>query len=169
MLHNYAARANKIATEHGFSTPTWENLPVKLMFVITEIDELQVAMSCSNVQPETLAELADIAIRTLAVLGALWPDGWADSRITGRGQPTVDSLYERPEVLLWPMVHQARKAIGYWRNDNQRDVMICLELLLLELWRLADRMRINLYAAIESKMSINEGRPYLHGKKRAEG
>ena len=47
--------------------------------------------------------------------------------------------------------------------------MICCELALLETFRLADRMGIDLMAVIESKSTANAARPRLHGKGRSVG
>ena len=164
-LHTLATWANEIATAHGFDVPTWENLPIKLMFVVTEIDELHEEIM--NIHNGSVSEeLADVAIRTLAVLGALWPEQWSQERTTERSIRT--HFHDRPEVLLWPMLHQLRVAIGHWRQDEKRDTMICLELVILEIWRVSDRLGIDLFLAIDDKMRINAGREQLHGKKRSE-
>lgn len=167
-LHETAALCMKIADDHGFDVCTWENLPTKLMFVVSEIDETFEAMACFDGDVTVGEEMADIAIRTMVILETLWT-GWSIGRITMRQGPRTRNTFEVAEVLLWPMLTYTRKALHHWRNEERSDTQQCLELLLLELWRLSDRLRIDLDGCIQLKMDKNEQRPMRNGKKRSEG
>lgn len=168
MLHDIAKRCAATAAAKGFDACTWENLPTKLMFVVTEIDEACEAMEEDAQESKVGEELADIAIRTLVVLETLWPDDWSEGRIVGRYRQTR-RRHESPWVMLWPLLRYARIAIHHWRMDEHEYTRQSLELLLLELWRLADRIRIDLDGCIQLKADANELRPARNGKKRSEG
>jgi hypothetical protein len=165
-LHETASLCARIAEAHGFDACTWENFPTKIVFVVSEIDETREAMAVFG--GDTIREeMTDIAIRTMVVLETLWP-GWSTGRITQRAIRT-QSVFTDAESLLWPMISYAVKALHHWRNEERTDAGQCLELLLLELWRLADRLRIDLDSSIQIKMDKNELRPMRNGKKRSEG
>lgn len=168
-LHETAQRCSQIAKEHGFDECTWENFPNKLMFVVSEIKEAVEAMESmeGHTNYEVGEELADVAIRTLQLVESLWP-GWSAERVTKR---TVQSktAFLMPQVMVWPMLRYAVEALESWRNEQRADAQQCLELLLLELWRVADRLNIDLYGFVQLKMDKNEKRPMLHGKKRSDG
>lgn len=169
-MHDVAKRCAEIAESKGFDRCTWENLLTKLMLVITEIDETCEAMQ----QTDTRAfsddygeEMADIAIRMMVMIETLWPD-WCVARIQNR-RLVRPNPFQIPEVMLWPMIRWARKATEYWRKEQRTDTQQCLELFLLELWRLSDRLNIDLDVHIQVKMTKNSERPILNGKKRTEG
>lgn len=168
-LHETARSCAKIAREHGFDECTWENFPVKLMLVVSEIKEAVEAMEGmqGHTNFEVGEELADVAIRTLQIVEILWP-GWSAERITKRTvqQRTAFSI---PQLMVWPMMKYAVEALESWRNEQRGDAQQCLELLLLELWRVSDRMHIDLEGFVQLKMDKNEKRPHLNGKKRTDG
>ena len=175
-LHAVAEECRGIALQKGFDDCTWENLPTKLVFVVSEMDEAceagyeapMVLQGALQLEANRFGEeLADVAIRTLVLLETLWPD-WSEGRITAR-RPTALSKYDKLEVMLWPLLRYGVKALHCWRMELRKDTQQCLELLLLELWRLADRLDVDLYAEIMSKMVKNRSRPLLNGKKRSEG
>lgn len=166
-MHDIAQKCREIAESKGFDVCTWENLATKLMFVVSEIDETCEAMWESPHSDKFGEELADIAIRTMTVLETLWPD-WSTGRIEQR-HSQLGHPFQRPEVLLWPMLRYARKGLEHWRNDERRDTQQCFELLLLELWRVADTLSINLDNYIQRKIMKNAGRPMRNGKVRSEG
>jgi hypothetical protein len=58
-----------------------------------------------------------------------------------------------------------RAAIEHLRKDERRDAILCLEFLLLEVFRVADTLHLPLLAYIELKNVANESRPHLNGKK----
>jgi hypothetical protein len=166
-LHETASLCAKIADDHGFDVCTWENFPTKIMFVVSEIHETRDEMYRPYREHKVDEEMADIAIRTMVILETLWP-GWSTGRITQRRLDTK-SVFEKAESLLWPMISYAVKALHHWRNEERTDAGQCLELLLLELWRIADRLKIDLDGSIQLKMDVNEQRPMRNGKKRSEG
>jgi hypothetical protein len=171
-LHALALECSAIAEANGFDVPTWENLPTKVMFIITEIVEAADARD----SPEALAEeFADIAIRTLSILERVWGAEWSSSRIETR-RPTTLSRFDTIEVLLWPATTHYAKCIEDWRHGEKTNAKgektnakIHLEMALLSLWRLSDVLEINLEAAIVAKSEKNKTRGHLHGKARSEG
>ena len=76
-IDHFAQKAALVATEHGFETATLENMPTKLMLIVSEAAE---ALEClrDGTALETSAkvpgvsnieeELADIVIRTLMTM-----------------------------------------------------------------------------------------------------
>jgi NTP pyrophosphatase (non-canonical NTP hydrolase) len=163
-LHEMAALTADIAEGNGFAAPTWDTLPMKLMLAITELREAR----DSEDRAALAEELADFALRTLAVLNRIWGDDWASSRIEGR-QRTTGSFFYPIEVLLFPMISHLCFAVEDWRKERRVDAKIRIELALLELWRLADRLGIDLETELMKKCEKNRGRGHLHGKVRAEG
>lgn len=163
-LHAIARECSEIAERAGFQRVTWENAPIKILMVYTELDELEEA----ETHEERAEELADVAIRLLGILRDIRGDEWA-SRVNPR---TVRKGTRRPaliETQVQPIRHKLRRAVEAWRRDNQKDAMQWCELALLEAFRTAWRMEIDLHAAILAKMGINRGRPRLHGKVRDAG
>lgn len=168
-LHETAKSCIRIADAHGFDTCTWENLPTKLMFVVSEIEEACEAMESmdGHTNYEVGEELADIGIRTMVMIETLWPD-WSTGRIEQRKLQNK-TAFMSPQRMLWPMLRYAVGALSSWRIEERKDAQQSLELLLLELWRVGDRMRIDLDGFVQLKMDKNEKRPMLNGKKRSEG
>lgn len=163
-LHARARECSEIAERAGFQRVTWENAPIKILMVYTELDELEEA----ETHEERAEELADVAIRLLGILHDLRVDAWA-SRINPR---TVRRGTQRPaliETQAQPIRQRLRRAVEAWRRDEPRDALQHVELALLEAFRTAWRMEINLHAAILAKMEINRGRERLHGKVRDVG
>jgi hypothetical protein len=113
-------------------------------------------------------ELADAAIRLLVMLHDLTGGEWSDGRIRCR-RPTLATRHERIEVLVWPIIARVCDAAERWRRDERSDVLIDLELAVLEVYRLADCVGVDLTAAIVAKSEKNKGRGALHGKSRADG
>lgn len=168
-----AERVAQIAAERGFDVADWdENFVQKLAFVVTELDEAVQWVEGTGKDPIGV-ELADTAIRLMACLHQIWGKDWSPSRITHRREPRIVGLYEPIEVACWRVVRQLCKAIEAWRKNapgqGKKDAMICVELALLETFRMADRLGINLIAEIENKTSVNKGRPKQHGLGRSVG
>ena len=169
-LHTTAEHVDGIAKDNGFDPPTWENLPVKLMLVVTEMDEARDAVHGVGNDPLD-EELADIAIRLLSILHSIWGNEWMD-RVEGRKSRTArghTTPYQTMETLMWPIMGHVCKAVEAWRHDNRRDTQQRVELALLETFRLADVLYIQLFEEIVNKSGKNEKRPHLHGKVQTEG
>ncbi len=165
-LQETAKDVDDIAKANGFDPPTWENIPIKLMLVVTELDEARDAVH--GVGNDPLAEeLADVAIRLLSILHSVWEDKWQD-RVTGRS-PRACNGFQTVETLLWPILDHVCKAVEAWRHDKKRDTMQRVELALLETFRLADLLYIRLHEEILLKTDKNAERPHLHGKVQTEG
>lgn len=183
-LHDIAADAHRIAKERGFETPSWGNFYTKMAMVGTEILEAIEAMDSPERSPTTIGyELADICLRTLDILHCLTApgatpgvEGWSEGRVVGRRVPGVPGgrvaaympapgPFVTPETLFKPVWKHWRGAIEHTRRDERRDAILCLELLLLEVFRVADALRLPLLAHLELKNKANEQRPHLNGKK----
>lgn len=166
-LHELAAASAENAAAKGFDRPTWENFVAKVAFAIGEVNEARDSVDSGEDQTALGYELADVAIRVLAILHEVWRDTWVD-RVCNRRRPEPRA-YAAIEVLLWPVVSCLCDAIERWRRDDRIDACMYLELALLNLWRVADRVGIDLDVAIAEKMAINREREPLHGKVRALG
>ncbi len=172
-LFEVAERVSRIASEKGFDKADWdENFVQKLAFVITELDEAVQGAKGIGKDPVEL-ELADVAIRLLACLYGVSGTSWSPGRIEGRRSPERIGVWQPIEVAVWPILRKVSEAIECWRKNDpeigRKDAMICCELALLETFRLADRMGIDLLSIIELKTIANAARPHLHGKGRSVG
>jgi hypothetical protein len=166
-LKKVAKEAGEIAAANGFDRPTWDNVVAKLAFAMTELDEAHDGAYGIGDGAPLSEELADTAIRLLAILYGIWGDDWGD-RVTNR-TPKPINTWVPVEVLLWPALSRICKAIEARRHDQNSRVCQWIELAILELWRLADAMKIDLSAEVLLKCEKNRGRPYLHGKAYAAG
>lgn len=176
MVHDYhqlARTCEEIAVANGFAPATWEEtFPHRVGFAITELDEAQDA-AYGRGDDTFGVELADVAIRILATLNGVWGDDWCE-RINGRysgydretGLPP-GTRFKSVEQHLWPLLKWLTRALDCWAKDNQRDAQQCLELCLLDLFRLADRLSIRLIGLIDEKCEVNRKRAERHGKVRA--
>lgn len=164
-LHETAERAARIIAQNGFQPATWELLPTKIVMAMTEIDEAAYAQS----DDELAEELADVAIRILVMLQDVWGSDWSD-RISGRAvkpRSVAKDMRSFPEAIF-PTFSRLCSAVQHWRHERQKDTEQCLELALLDLWRLADQLLIDLDTAVDMKLNKNANRMHLHGARRAE-
>lgn len=162
--HALAARAADGATAKGFDLPTWDNVPAKLAFVVTEIVEATEAET-----PEALIEeLADIAIRLLGMIHVLTDGDWCERMSTVR-QPSGVVVFQPLQLHLWPILVRIRDALERWRKGDKRDCLICIELAILETERCAARLQIGLLSPIVRKLEKNEAREWRHGKAESVG
>jgi hypothetical protein len=171
-LESQAKAINEIANSKGWERPHWDaNFVQKIAFVITEINEGVEGVHGTDKDPIEV-ELADTAIRILDILEGIWPGKWSQGRVTGRRRNT-SRLFAPIEVAVWPIVKSLCKAIESWRvnapDSGKQDAMILCELALLETFRVADRLGIDLPCEIEKKCSLNALRPPQHGKGRSVG
>lgn len=164
-LHTLARRIREVNDANDFDKPTWETLPTKLMFVITEFDEAVAAVMGTGPDP-LQEELADAAIRLIDVLESVWPDDWANRVVK---KPASRPCLERIEVLVWTPIQFICLATEVWRYERKGDVRTALEIALRETFTLADRLSINLIQEIQDKVKRNAARGRLHGKTRPEG
>jgi hypothetical protein len=180
-LREVAERVHAISREKGFDVPHWdENFPIKVVLFITELDEAVQFVEGIGKDPVEV-ELGDTAIRILSTLHAIWGDAWSPGRIETRALPKHVvgrnyALYVPIEVAVWPIIRYLCGAIEQWRKSkpgedgtHKREAMICIELALLETFRLADLHGANLREIIEAKAVKNAARPPLHGKGRSVG
>lgn len=174
-----AIEAERVANERGWDACDWDNMPGKTAMVFTEFVEAEQAARAVPSYGDIdrfATELADIAIRVIVMLRQLDDSTWKlaefgpGSRIDKRERHArVISRFERVEILLWPALSYLSAALEYWRKDQRSDVCSCLELSVLEIFRLADAVGVDLAEVIEAKTEENAMRPTRHGKKRTLG
>ncbi len=153
---------DEVNEANGFTPPTWDSLPVKVVFVVTELDEAMQAIDGSGDDPIEV-ELADTAIRLLSILNSVFGSEWKD-RTTTILKISPHNVYEPGPVLLWHIVRPLCQTIEYWAKDNRRDALTSLELALKETWSLAVRLGFNPGADIIAKVRKNTTRSKWHGK-----
>ena len=149
---------------NGFDPPTWENLPIKVMLVITEISEAIESAHSMGDDPMS-EELADIWIRISGILAALWGSEWAVRY--GKGQMIY--VFAPIEVLLWPIARHCCNAVECWRHEKRDDTRMELEFAIKQLAVLAYSLDIDLTTEIEMKMRKNSKRAKFHGKAKSSG
>lgn len=149
--HNLAMRAFSVA-DAGFD---WNgDMAALLMPVVVEMNNaVQLAKTRTQYTPIDFAgTLTNAGVHTLCVLHRCWKDEWAASRIRDRRPLRGPAhLYHPVEVLVWPVLGMVCCACSH---TSERDQMISCELLLLEIYRLADKMDIDLGGLIEDKIMI---------------
>lgn len=152
---------------NGFAPPTWDSLPAKVVFVVTELDEAMQAIDGSGDDPIEV-ELADTVIRLLSILNSVFGNEWNDRTKTVL-KIAPHNVYEPGEVLLWKVVRPLCQAIEFWAKDNRRDALTSIELGLKETWSLAVRLGFNPGADIFAKVRKNMTRSKWHGKAKSAG
>lgn len=158
--HTLARAGAEAAHSKGFEPATWDNLPAKLLFVITELDEAADFTTDANLAEE----LADTAIRLLGALHDLTRGKWCSRIQTRRQRWDAPRRHASLPDHLWPVVAEVSKAAEEWRKGRVSDTAMRMELALLEVWRAADRLGVDLDAEVEAKIVKNRTRPHLHGK-----
>jgi len=171
-LREIAQRSGRTAIDRGFEPPSWTNYPVKMMGVVTEIEEAIAALEAESLT-DAGEELADIVLRATDMLETVWGADWSASRIEDR-EPMTRLLMCEPRMAFAPHMKMVWKSIQYWRQtldprDPARgvDTRIALELIVLETFRLADRLGVDLMLVMSAKLDYNAQRPKLHGKVQA--
>jgi hypothetical protein len=165
-LHALAAECDAVNRANGFDVPTFDNLPGKIAMVFTELNEADDEQD--NGEAAVHEEIADAAVRVLSTLHAVWGEDWAD-RATHFRHVYCRTAYAPIETLLKPTFKQLCLALEAWRREQRVDARLALEMAVLELYRMSDRMGFDLTAEIRRKVEINRGRGALHGKVRSLG
>lgn len=168
-VYAFANDVLELSVQKGFDAPVWENIPSKLAFVFSEIDEAE----CVKWRGELAEELADIAIRTLAILRALWGDTWSYRVAPAPTSPEVARdlafLPGNAATLLWPFIRRTNLALQAWRGGRQDDVRINLEMLLRDVWNFARNLGFTFEDELRKKHEKNKLRSQLHGNKESAG
>ena len=137
----------------GFRPVTWETLPVRLMCVIGELDELEEELEVVNPDGVNI-ELADVAMYLLTITLDLWPARWGRRHLRTFPPRDVRTPYAAAETLTKPTRRQTVNAFEAWRQGRSKDAGIFTELALLEVMRLAETLDVHLPAAIGAKLII---------------
>ena len=159
-LQQWAEYVSRVAAEKGWQATTWENFVQKMAFAIGELDE-GVDGGLGVGKDPLEVELADTAIRLLEALHNLFPN-WSPGRVESRHPSQTPSRFQSIEQLLWKPLSKISKAIDCWRKGDRKDAQICVELALLEVFRVADALGIDLMQEIAKKTHVNEGPPPPH-------
>lgn len=158
-----AERASTIATSKGWDRCDWEtNFVGKIALVITEVDELVESDGTD------MTELADVAIRALALLHQAMDGHWvAESVIEKayRGFWVGGNLRDQ----AWLFIRKHRKAIEAWRVDDIAVAAENVSDIVSYALRWGDAYGFNMSEIIGRKLAKNAARPPLHGKKRSLG
>ncbi len=165
-LHDLAAECDAVNRANLWDASTIDNLPGKLAFLFTETI-LEAHEEQDNGSHAVHIEIADAAVRILASLSGIWGARWED-RVQFR-HVYCRTAYAPLETLLLPANIHVCRALQAWRKDKQDDVRAALELAVLELYRLSDRMGFDLSATISAKLDVNRKRGPRHGNVRGLG
>lgn len=166
-IYELAKSIRETNQKNGFDCPSWDNLPNKVMFAVTELDEGMDAITGDGDDPLS-EELADTAVRILDVLYAVWGNDWAD-RTAGILNIHPEGVFQPGEVILWKPLRLLCKAVECWRHENKADTRIALEMALREVFAIGALIGHDLHVDIEWKNAKNATRGRLHGKARSEG
>jgi hypothetical protein len=168
-FHALAREVRKVNADNGWDPVSWDNVPVKVMMTVTELDEALQGIQGTGADPVN-EELADAAIRILDMLQTLWGEEWSD-RTMGLPQdpPHLVGAFTPGEVALWRPLRLLCHSVEAWRYDKRMDVRVGLELALRELFSLARQLGFCLALEVEWKVQKNQGRGHLHGKVRSAG
>jgi hypothetical protein len=167
-LKELARAIHHTNSRNGFDLPLWENLPAKVMFAVTELNEGMDAIRGDGEDPLT-EELADTAIRILDLLHSIWKDDWADRTVDVWKIQPEGGFWEPGEVALWRPLRLLSQAVEAWRYERRNDVRSALELAVKELFIFGLKLGVDLHAVIEWKAEKNATRGLRHGKARSEG
>jgi hypothetical protein len=154
--------------QNGFDPPNRDNLPAKIMFAVTELDEGMQAIAGTGDDP-LVEELADTAIRILDVLHSLWDNDWVDRTVDVPEIRPEGGLWEPGQVALWRPLRMLCKAVESWRYGEWGDVKIALEIALRDLYMIGLRLGVDLHGLIAWKNDRNGTRGKWHGKARSDG
>lgn len=169
-LYELAAWIRGVNETNGFDAPTWDTLPLKLMLVVTELNEARDAVRGTG--PDPLAEeLADTAVRLLDILHAVWAEDWTTRGFTDAEQEALvgNPLFRPVEELLWKPLGYVCMAAESWRYNNRDDTRIAIELALRETFALGCAAGYVMFEQVCRKVRRNMQRGHLHGKARADG
>jgi len=166
-IYEVAKAIRETNEANGFDCPTWENIPSKVMFAVTELDEGMDAITGEGADPLS-EELADTVVRILDVLHALWGNDWADRTSDILSIQPV-GVFEPGEVTLWRPLRMLCKCVESWRHDKRSDVRVALEMAVRELFIIGSKLGVDLHAEVEWKNGKNASRGKLHGKVRSAG
>jgi len=178
-LRAFAIRVGATAAAKGWDQPTWENLPGKLMLVVTEVDEaVESAEAPANQDYDRHfqrtyrwdpSELADIIIRTIDILNTLWPEAWDTALLSHHELQRPFAYTQPPTGIGWSFVRTLSGAMEYWRHSDREMVRKRLQDVVMLARYVALAQGTDLDAALVAKADINDKRPPLHGKKMTLG
>lgn len=161
-----ARRINEVNDANGWDRPTMESLPIKIMLVVTELDEAVHAVQNPHADPLN-EELADVVVRLLHILESLWPGDWAlRERNSYYGRELV---FQSIQTTLWDVLTPLCSAVEHWRSDKAVDVRISLEYAFEKTRAIARRLGFDLLQDVQEKTERNAERGLRHGRARSAG
>lgn len=166
--HEKAKECNAIAAANGFDLPTWDNLPIKLMLVVTELHEAADGARGSFDNFNLPEELADIAIRLLSILHSLFSSKW-EAEYDYSDEQQREYKFDSLEHNLFHISRSLAEAVENWRSNDVEMTKFWLEVSLQQVRTLARAYDYNLILSIDIKCEKNKTRQKLHGKARSDG
>ena len=145
-----------VRDEKGWDRTAWDNFPVRMMAIMSEVVEIELSESIEEFE----LELADVAIYVLSILHDFGHDSSGRTIAYGSrqwGMSLADATF--------PLRNKVREAYERWRRNEQKDALICLELLMLELLYVAHSFGVDIDQAIEDKLNVLRSRDVRHGGK----
>jgi hypothetical protein len=175
-LNELAQQAAETARSKGFYTPADLTTVVdeegfgvritnadlmlgKLMLVVTEVEEWYHALNTNRNPNEPMLELADIAIRILAIFGEMRIE--AEYLVTVNVPMRVLRIEEKAYALLVGKLSGAAQAV---RTGDVTEFKEYLQEALGICFAIASSEQENLFEYILYKMEQNRSRPAKHGK-----
>jgi NTP pyrophosphatase (non-canonical NTP hydrolase) len=165
-FESVSARINEVNSANGFDLPIWDNLPMKVMLTVTELDEAYDAVKGAGKDPLG-EELADVSIRLLSILEAIWPGMLLEHEEWFASNPVP--IMTEIASDLWLICSPLCKAVEAWRHEDQQKTLQCILNAIVATYDVAEAYNVNLDDEIEAKIEKNSKRPKLHGKARSDG
>lgn len=159
IFKSQASQIVKTRSELGFHAATWDKLPIRLIGILSEIDDVEAALRADLTSSGVLGlELSDVVLYTVSVLQDIYGDAWGCKNTHNRPL----SKYNDPSILCAPIRKCTMRAYAEWRRDQKQGVQRSLEELLCSL---ANALDVNLLDYVELKLQENAKRSHLHGGK----
>lgn len=149
----------------GFAVTTWDDLPTRLCCLHSECRELEdaLATSFSTAARAVRHECADIAMYALTILHDLGAPSWDLRQSYHQGA----SRFGSPAEFVAPLRKHVDDAFRAWRRGDQKDALICIELVLVALVDLKGRVlghESSVAFDVRAKIAVSKDRPRTHGK-----
>lgn len=162
IFKSQAPQIVKTRSELGFHAATWDKLPIRLIGILSEIDDVEAALRADLTSSGVLGlELSDVVLYTVSVLQDIYGDVWGSKDTLNRSI----SKYNDPSILCAQVRKCTMRAYAEWRRDHRTGVQRSLEELLWSLNSLANALDVNLLDYVELKLQENAKRSHLHGGK----
>lgn len=135
----------------GYVPTTWDILPIRLMCMMRETQELEEALEQEQLDDGRVEEeIADVLNYMVLTIHDLWGDSF--SYRWQRPTHTIPSVHQSPAALTKPIRKELTDAFECWRNGNKQDVEIAVSMAFREVMLLAHALRTDVHDAMASKL-----------------